>query len=194
VRWPSLLSKKQNTFCSRVPKCAFCNAFGLSPHGAPLTFANRARRIGCRSHARVETVKFGIRKPSLTKRIAARTSLPRFLRHSLGVKAPRGYGWLTNPRRAAYNRIYNRTTVKADNLILLAIAVLIAIVGWVIAGLVRICRPGKDANLACCPRCNSPMIFRDGPRGKFYSCSRFPRCRGTRDYLPGAATAISKSE
>jgi hypothetical protein len=29
----------------------------------------------------------------------------------MGLKAPRGWGWLTNPKRAAYNRIYNRTTV-----------------------------------------------------------------------------------
>jgi hypothetical protein len=56
-------------------------------------------------------MKFGIRTPSLRKRIAARTSLKRVLRHSLGLKAPRGWGWLTNPKRAAYNRIYNRTTV-----------------------------------------------------------------------------------
>jgi hypothetical protein len=56
-------------------------------------------------------VKFGIRRPSLHKRIAARTSWKRFARHSLGLKAPRGYGWLTNPKRAAYNRVYNRTTV-----------------------------------------------------------------------------------
>jgi hypothetical protein len=33
------------------------------------------------------------------------------VRHSFGLKAPRGYGWLTNPKRAAYNRVYNRTTV-----------------------------------------------------------------------------------
>jgi hypothetical protein len=52
---------------------------------------------------------FGIRTPSLRKRIAARTSIKRVLRHSLGLKAPRGWGWLTDPRRAAYNRIYNRT-------------------------------------------------------------------------------------
>ncbi|HVY73008.1 MAG TPA: topoisomerase DNA-binding C4 zinc finger domain-containing protein [Candidatus Paceibacterota bacterium] len=32
-----------------------------------------------------------------------------------------------------------------------------------------------------CPRCFSSMILRDGSRGKFYGCSRFPRCRGTRD-------------
>jgi hypothetical protein len=56
-------------------------------------------------------MKFGIRMPSLRKRIAARTSVKRYIRHSLGFKAPRGWGWLTNPRRAAYNRVYNRTTL-----------------------------------------------------------------------------------
>lgn len=55
-------------------------------------------------------MKFGPRVPSLSKRIAARTSPARFVRQSLGIKAPRGYGWLTNPRRAAYNRVYARTT------------------------------------------------------------------------------------
>jgi hypothetical protein len=56
-------------------------------------------------------VKFGIRRPSLRKRIAARTSWKRVVRHQLGFKAPRGWGWITNPRKAAYNRIYNRTTL-----------------------------------------------------------------------------------
>lgn len=55
-------------------------------------------------------MKFGFRIPSFKKRIAARTSLKRVVRHSLGLKAPRGWGWLTNPKKAAYNRIYNRTT------------------------------------------------------------------------------------
>ncbi|ATL46458.1 hypothetical protein COR50_04305 [Chitinophaga caeni] len=57
-------------------------------------------------------MKFGIRKPSLKKRIAARTSWKRYARHSLGFKAPRGWGWLTNPKKAAYNRMYYRTTSK----------------------------------------------------------------------------------
>lgn len=56
-------------------------------------------------------MKTGFRKPSLKKRIAARTSWKRVVRHSLGIKAPRGWGWLTNPKKAAYNRVYNRTTV-----------------------------------------------------------------------------------
>jgi hypothetical protein len=55
-------------------------------------------------------MKFGIRKPSLAKRIAARTSVARAIRHNLGLKAPRGFGWLTDPKKAAYNRIYNRTS------------------------------------------------------------------------------------
>jgi hypothetical protein len=56
------------------------------------------------------SMKFGIRKPSLKKRIAARTSWKRVVRHSMGFKAPRGWGWLTNPKKAAYNRAYSRTT------------------------------------------------------------------------------------
>lgn len=57
-------------------------------------------------------MKFGLRKPSLQKSFAARTSFKRVLRHSLGVKAPRGAGWLTNPKKAAYNRVYSRSTVS----------------------------------------------------------------------------------
>jgi len=72
-------------------------------------------------------MKFGIRIPSLRKRIAARTSLKRYVRHSLGFKAPRGWGWLTNPRRAAYNRVYNRTTVGCVVLALIGAVMLLAI-------------------------------------------------------------------
>ena len=55
-------------------------------------------------------VRFGFRVPSIKKRLSARTSLKRAVRHRLGLKAPRGWGWITNPRKAAYNRIYRRTT------------------------------------------------------------------------------------
>ena len=55
-------------------------------------------------------MKFGFRKPSIRKRISARTSLKRAIRHRAGLKAPRGWGWLTNPKKAAYNRVYHRTT------------------------------------------------------------------------------------
>lgn len=55
-------------------------------------------------------MKVGFRIPSLKKRIAARTSWKRYARQSLGFKAPRGYGWITNPKKALYNRVYSRTT------------------------------------------------------------------------------------
>ncbi len=55
-------------------------------------------------------MKVGFRQPSLKKRISARTSVPRIVRHSLGIKAPKRYGWITNPKKAAYNKVYNKTT------------------------------------------------------------------------------------
>jgi len=51
-----------------------------------------------------------MRKPSIRKSIAARTSLKRYIRHNLGVKAPRGWGWITNPKKALYNKVYRKTT------------------------------------------------------------------------------------
>ena len=76
-------------------------------------------------------MKFGFRVPSIRKRIAARTSLKRYVRHSLGFKAPRGWGWLTNPRRAAYNRIYNRTTVGCV-VVVVAAAVMLLVVALLV--------------------------------------------------------------
>jgi hypothetical protein len=81
-------------------------------------------------------MKFGIRTPSLRKRIAARTSWKRVARHSLGLKAPRGMGWLTDPKRATYNRIYSRTTVDVTKRggagSILLFAIIVAVVAYVI--------------------------------------------------------------
>lgn len=77
-------------------------------------------------------MKFGIRTPSLRKRIAARTSLKRYVRHSLGFKAPRGWGWLTNPRRAAYNRVYNRTTVGCVVVVMMSAAAMLLFAVWLV--------------------------------------------------------------
>ena len=57
-------------------------------------------------------MKFGIRKPSIKRSFAARTSLKRAVRQSLGLKAPKGMGILTNPKKALYNRVYNRTSIS----------------------------------------------------------------------------------
>ena len=55
-------------------------------------------------------MKFGFRMPSIKKRIAARTSIKRVVRHQLGFKAPKGWGWITNPKKTAYNRVYYGST------------------------------------------------------------------------------------
>ena len=73
-------------------------------------------------------MKIGIRIPSITKRIAARTSVKRALQNGLGLKAPRGMGWLTNPKRAAYNRIYNRTTTGCGFIFVLGFVLIMIII------------------------------------------------------------------
>lgn len=78
-------------------------------------------------------MKFGIRTPSLTKRVAARTSLKRYVRHSLGLKAPRGWGWLTNPKKAAYNRVYNRTSVGC----MIPMTVIIIVIAYAVFALAK---------------------------------------------------------
>lgn len=70
-------------------------------------------------------MKFGFRIPSITKRIAARTSVKRIVQNELGLKAPRGYGWITNPKKFVYNKVYNKTTVGSG--CMLTLLVLIAI-------------------------------------------------------------------
>jgi hypothetical protein len=81
-------------------------------------------------------MKIGIRKPSLKKSIAARTSVKRAVRHKLGLKAPRGLGWATHPKKAAYNRVYRKTTKGCGKLFLLTfmagillVAILVKIYG-----------------------------------------------------------------
>jgi hypothetical protein len=77
-------------------------------------------------------MKFGFRIPSLTKRIAARTSVKRIIRHNLGFKAPRGMGWITDPKKALYNRVYNKTSrgCVMSLLLLLSIPGALVYVAW----------------------------------------------------------------
>ncbi len=55
-------------------------------------------------------MKFGIRMPSLKKRISARTSIKRQIDHRAGLKMPKGYGWVRNPEKYLYNKVYNKTS------------------------------------------------------------------------------------
>jgi hypothetical protein len=72
-------------------------------------------------------MKFGFRIPNLNKRIAARTSVKRVLRHNLGLKAPKGMGWITDPKRAAYNKVYNKTSRGCSVALVVGVGVLYAL-------------------------------------------------------------------
>jgi DNA topoisomerase-1 len=50
--------------------------------------------------------------------------------------------------------------------------------------------PAVKTDIAC-PLCKSPMVQRNGPRGPFLGCSRFPKCKGTRNLPPNAPSAQS---
>lgn len=52
----------------------------------------------------------------------------------MGLKAPRGWGWLTNPKKAAYNRIYNRTTKGCLAFVAALIGPFAAILWYVFVG------------------------------------------------------------
>ena len=38
-----------------------------------------------------------------------------------------------------------------------------------------------------CPRCGSGLAVKNGKRGKFIGCTRFPNCRYSRDYISPAS-------
>ena len=48
-------------------------------------------------------------------------------------------------------------------------------------GIVKTTHKKRSINIRC-PRCGAPMVLRSGRYGKFYGCSRYPNCRGTRRY------------
>lgn len=59
-------------------------------------------------------MKFGIRNPSLRRSISARTSgrLKRSVKRAIiPGYGKKGMGWIKNPKKAAYNKIYNKTTI-----------------------------------------------------------------------------------
>ena len=58
-----------------------------------------------------------IHKPSIKRMIAGRASFSRALSHLHGMNTPRGYGWLTNPKKALYNRLYNRSTTSFQKIL-----------------------------------------------------------------------------
>ena len=65
-------------------------------------------------------MKIGPRKPSLKKSIKARTT-GKIKRKAKGAVNPlygkKGTGWIRNPKKAAYNKVYRKTTFGIGDLL-----------------------------------------------------------------------------
>ncbi|HAQ40955.1 MAG TPA: hypothetical protein DCM73_09070 [Clostridiales bacterium] len=65
-------------------------------------------------------MKLGLRKPSIKKSIKARTT-GRLKREIKGAINPfygkKGMGWIRNPRKAMYNKAYNKTSFSVFDII-----------------------------------------------------------------------------
>lgn len=65
-------------------------------------------------------MKFGVRKPSPKKSISARTTgrakrkLKRMVNPFYGKK---GIGWVRNPKKALYNKVYRKTSVSSKKVV-----------------------------------------------------------------------------
>jgi hypothetical protein len=59
-------------------------------------------------------MKFGVRTPSFKKSFSARTT-GKFKRSIKKVIIPgygkKGIGWIKNPKKATYNKVYNKTSI-----------------------------------------------------------------------------------
>lgn len=64
-------------------------------------------------------MKIGMRKPSLKKSLKARTTgkLKRKVKKSVNpFYGKKGMGWINNPKKAMYNKVYNKTTFSWKDL------------------------------------------------------------------------------
>lgn len=65
-------------------------------------------------------MKFGIRKPSIKKSIKARTTsrVKRAVKKSIiPFYGKKGMGWVRNPKRALYNKVYRKTTIGVGDIL-----------------------------------------------------------------------------
>ena len=65
-------------------------------------------------------MKYGMRTPNINKRISARTTgkIKRTVNKAVNpLYGKKGMGFINNPSKAVYNKVYNKTTTSVDNII-----------------------------------------------------------------------------
>lgn len=75
----------------------------------------------CRkSYLEVSSMKMGVRKPSIKRSIKARTTgrAKKAIKRSINpLYGKKGMGWINNPKKAAYNKVYRKTSIGLLDLI-----------------------------------------------------------------------------
>jgi len=105
----------------------------------------------------------------------------------MGLKAPRGYGWLTNPKKAAYNRIYNRTS-RGCLISLVTISILLASIFLAITSAFA---GGKSVYVHGYTRKDGTYVhphYRSAPGTASHSGSSLYRGTSPNSYAPSTAT------
>ena len=64
-------------------------------------------------------MKYGVRKPSISKRVSARTTgkINRSIKRAVNpMYGKKGIGIVNDPKKALYNKVYNKTTIGVDDI------------------------------------------------------------------------------
>ena len=64
-------------------------------------------------------MKVGVRKPSIKRSVKARTTgrVKRSIKKSINpLYGKKGMGWIRNPKKAMYNKVYKKTTVGVGDI------------------------------------------------------------------------------
>lgn len=73
-----------------------------------------------KNNDRGDFMKYGVRKPSVKKSISARTTgkVKRQVKRSVNpLYGKKGMGVVNDPKKAAYNAVYNRTTTSVSDIL-----------------------------------------------------------------------------
>lgn len=65
-------------------------------------------------------MKYGMRTPNINKRISARTTgkIKRTVNKTVNpLYGKKGMGFINDPSKAVYNKVYNKTTISVDKII-----------------------------------------------------------------------------
>lgn len=65
-------------------------------------------------------MKVGVRKPSIKKSIKARTTgkAKRAVKSAVNpLYGKKGMGWINDPKKAAYNKVYNKTSIGVKDVV-----------------------------------------------------------------------------